>query len=308
VLAFSISFACAVCGAAEPTLPSNGTEIPFEGRKRATLELRAAAFETWDHRLRIVELRAQPGVAIALGSATILSGEVPLLRRSLALEPRTNDTGASTSATSSSATQLPALAPRDGASTSSSTFVLGDVELRASHTAYASAPANVMRRLTVSAGLKLPTAPLERDPSGTLVHPDLQPGCGSIVPMLSISHAWSSSLWSAWTGASILFPVAVRDGSHPGDSLRGSITMQLQPSRILATRLGAHGRLDGAGELDGEVVRRSGGASVHVAPEIVLSPRQDVVVSAGASFPVVQEMRGYRATAPVLLASIGVDF
>jgi hypothetical protein len=54
--------------------------------------------------------------------------------------------------------------------------------------------------------------------------------------------------------------------------------------------------------------RRLGGASVHVAPEIVLSPTGDVVVSAGASFPLVQEMRGYRATAPVLLASVGVDF
>jgi hypothetical protein len=47
---------------------------------------------------------------------------------------------------------------------------------------------------------------------------------------------------------------------------------------------------------------------VGVAPEIVIMPAQDVVVSAGASFPVVQEMRGYRATAPVVLASVGVDF
>lgn len=84
--------------------------------------------------------------------------------------------------------------------------------------------------------------------------------------------------------------------------------MQLQPSRILATRLGVNGRLDGQGEQAGEVVRASGGASVHIAPELVLSPTQDVVVALGASFPVVQEMRGYRATAPVLLASVGVDF
>ena len=31
---------------ADGWLPTNGIEVPFEGRKRATLELRAASFET----------------------------------------------------------------------------------------------------------------------------------------------------------------------------------------------------------------------------------------------------------------------
>jgi len=149
----------------------------------------------------------------------------------------------------------------------------------------ASAPARVRQRLTIAAGMKLPTAPLERDPAGNEVHPDLQPGCGSIVPLLGASYVWTSALWSAWASASLLFPVSVRTGAHPGDSLRSSLGLQLQPTRILATRLGVHGRLDGTGELAGEVLRSSGGASVHVAPELVLSPTQDVVVAVGASFP-----------------------
>jgi hypothetical protein len=224
---------------------------------------------------------------MAVGSATIVAADVPVLRRSLALEQRV---------------------PVTPADRTSSTTSLGDVELRASHTAWKSAPAVVTERLTIAAGVKLPTAPLEHDPAGALVHPDLQPGCGSIVPLVAISYAWTSSFWSAWTGASLLFPVEVRAGSHPGDSMRASFTLQLQPARVLATRLGVHGRLDSTGELDGEVVHRSGGASVFVAPELVASPTQDVVVSIGAAFPMIQEMRGYRASAPVLLASVGVDF
>jgi len=290
-IAFPFVLACAVCGAGEKTLPSNGAEVAFAGRKRATLELRAASFETTDHALRVVELRAEPGLAMAVGPATILAADVPVLRRSLALEER------------APASPLPSLAPTRSNATS-----LGDVELRAAHTAWRSAPGVVTERLTISAGVKLPTAPLERDPSGALVHPDLQPGCGSIVPLVGMSYAWTSSLWSAWTSASLLFPVEVRAGSHPGDSLRASFTLQLQPARVLATRLGVHGRLDSTGELDGEPVKRSGGASVFVAPELVASPTQDVVVSVGAAFPMIQEMRGYRATAPVLLASVGVDF
>jgi len=285
-IAFSFVFACAVCGAGEKTLPTNGAEVAFAGRKRATLELRAASFETTDRALRVVELRAEPGLVTAVGPATIVAADVPVLRRSLALEgPRPLST-----------------------STASSATIPGDAELRVAHTAWKSGPAPVTQRLTISAGVKLPTAPLEHDPSGALVPPDLQPGCGSVVPMVGLSYAWTSSLWSAWTSASLLFPVEVRSGSHPGDSLRGSFTLQLQPARILATRLGVHGRLDSTGELDGAPVKESGGASVYVAPEIALSPTQDVVISAGAAFPAIQAMRGYHATSPVLLASIGVDF
>lgn len=53
---------------------------------------------------------------------------------------------------------------------------------------------------------------------------------------------------------------------------------------------------------------RSGGGAVYVAPELVLSPASDLVVSFGAAFPLVQAMRAYRATSPVLLASVGFDF
>ena len=288
-IAFSFVFACAVCGAGEKTLPTNGAEVAFAGRKRATLDLRAASFETSDRALRVAELRAEPGLAMAVGPATILAADVPVLRRSLAIGGRPRDR------------QVPATSP-------SSAVIPGDAELRVAHTAWKSAPALVTQRLTISAGVKLPSAPLEHDPSGALVPPDLQPGCGSIVPLVGLSYAWTSSIWSAWTSASLLFPVEVRAGSHPGDSLRGSFTLQLQPARVLATRLGVFGRLDSTGELDGEPVKGSGGASVYVAPEIALSPTQDVVISAGAAFPAIQAMRGYRATAPVLLASIGVDF
>jgi hypothetical protein len=290
----SLVLACAVCGAAEKTLPANGAEVPFDGRKRATLELRAASFATRDRALRVVELRAQPGLAVAVGRDTLVGAELPLLRRTLEGE----------------GPQASGLRPRAGDESrgTQSNVGVGDLELRATHTAWRSAPSMTNRRFTIAGGVKLPTAPLERDPAGNIVHPDLQPGCGSVVPLVGGSYAWISSLWSAWASASLLFPVSVRDGAHPGDSLRGSLGMQLQPSRILATRLSVHGRLDGTGELAGEVVRASGGASVHVAPELVVSPTQDVVLALGASFPLVQEMRGYRATTPVLLASVGVDF
>lgn len=280
--------ACAVCGAAERALPTNGAEVPFEGRRRATFDGRAAAFATRaEYAVHVTELRAEAGAGVAVSPSTMIGVDIPVLRRVVTSEqPR------------------PQIL-RPASSDRVDHVILGDVELRLSHVAWRNADG---RRLTLVASAKGPTAPIEHDPTGAPVAPDLQPGCGSIVPSAAATYAWMGSLVSFWTTASFLFPVSVREGPHPGDSLRASGTLQLQPTDVLATRFGAHARYDTTAELDGAVVSRSGGASTHVSTEIVYSPTMDVVIAVGAAFPVVQGMRAYRSTSPVALASVGVDF
>lgn len=276
-----MAFACAVCGAGDRTLPANGNELAFAGRLRATLDARAAAFAAREEPLRVTEVRTEPGASVALGADTLASAIVPVLRRTIATES-------------------------DG----SDRVSLGDVEARVSHLAWSTGPSAVGRRLTAHVLVKAPTAPLERDPSGRFVPTDLQPGCGSIVPGVGLVYTWTFSgapLLSIWTSATLLLPVSVRDGPHPGDSLRGSTTFQLQPATWIAARASAHARWDGAGDREGVVDRASGGAAVYAAPEIVLSPATDLVVTAGASIPVVQEMRGYRVTAPIAMLGLGLD-
>jgi hypothetical protein len=266
---------CAVCGSAERGLPANGAEAAFEGRKRATLDVRAASFVTTvapEDGVRVLEVRAEPGASAAIAKDTMIGAGVPVLHRTVDSQRET---------------------------------ILGDVELRATHTLFRT----IGRHLSLDGGMKLPTAPIEHDKQGRTLAPDLQPGCSSLVPFLGATYMWSGSLVSAWTSASLLLPVSVRENApHPGDSTRASATLQLQPTAAFATRLGAFARYDTTGELDGAAVPRSGGAAVHVAPEIVLSPTTDLVLSFGAAFPVVQAMRAYRSTSPVLLASVGWDF
>lgn len=187
-VAIVVAFACAVCGAAEKTLPANGSEIAFEGRKRATLDLRAASFETRDRSLQVVELRAQPGVAMTFGASTLFAVEVPLLRRTLSLDasaaprPVVGTPAGPAPGSSGSPGSRSTGGVTNGATLDTTAMMLGDVELRAAHTPWRSEPGTFTRRFTITAGTKLPTAPLERDPGGALVHPDLQPGCGSVVP------------------------------------------------------------------------------------------------------------------------------
>jgi hypothetical protein len=279
----SLLLACAVCGASERALPANGSEVAFEGRKRATIDVRAAGFETTTGPdVHVAEIRAEAGAAIAVSDRLLVGAEIPVLRRTITTDvlllagrsPRVDET------------------------------ILGDVEARATYSAYRT----IGRHLTLDAGLKAPTAPVDHDSAGRVVTPDLQPGCSSIVPFAGATYLVSGALASTWVSASLLMPVSIRDAPHPGDSLRASWTLQLQPAPAFATRLGVFGRYDSTAEVDGAALPRSGGAAVHVAPEIVLSPVPDLVFTVGAAFPLIQEMRAYRSTSPVLLASAGLDF
>lgn len=238
---------------------------------------RAAAFAVRDSSLRVTEVRLVPGAALAINEDVLLSLELPLLRRT------TSDVVTSAS---------------------SERYMLGDVEGRVSYVAYRTSS----RRLSFHGGVKGPTAPIERDASGAPIATDLQPGCGAVVPLVGATYTLSYSIFTAWMTGSLLMPFSVREGPHPGDSLRLSSTLQIQPMKAFAARLGAHGRLDGAGDIDDRIDKRSGGASVFLAPELVASPMNDLVVSVGAAFPVVQETRGHRATAPIALVGIGYDF
>lgn len=268
-----VANACAVCGAAERALPASGAEVPFAGRKRITIDGRAAAFETRDARLAVTEMRVEAAGSIAVATDTMVGADVPVLRRDV------RGTNA-----------------RVG---------IGDVELRATHTAWRNAGG---QRFTLGGGLKLPTAPLEYDAAGVVVPPDLQPGCGAVMPFVAVTYAAMGTLFSAWTTLAFYLPAAVRDGPHPGASLRASGLLQVQPFDLLAARFGAHGRWDGRGDDGNEVIRTSGGGAAHASAEIVLAPGKDFVLSAGVAMPVVQEMRAYRATSPVAMLGVGLDF
>ncbi len=288
------SHACAVCGAADKTLPAKGEEVAFAGRARVTLDGRAAGFAARYTELRVTEMRLEPGVAFALSEDVLLSADVPVLRRTL-------DRGRVWEPGAGSQGDRAASGPRE------EHVVLGDASARVSYLATRSR----VTRLSLFGGLKAPTAPLERDPStGAFIPTDLQPGCGAIVPSIGATYTWTiSPLISTWASASFLMPVSVRSGPHPGDSLRGSITMQLQPAQVFAARASVHARLDQSGSIDGGMSDgQSGGGALFVAPELVASPVGDLVISAGASFPALQSTRGHRVTTPIALVGIGYDF
>jgi hypothetical protein len=275
---------CAVCATADPIVDAPGNERSFAGRLRATIDARmggASAADPDGTSVDVVDRRVEGTVAWAPSPTVLMSLSVPALERTIAAN------GQDVERTS-----------------------LGDVEARVQLLAWADEYGRFRRRFVVFGGTKLPTAPVQVDPSGALLPSVLQPGCSSIVPLLGVAYTMSRAPWSWMAGGTVLLPFVVRQAApHSGDSLRASLIGQWQPIRWLGARAGLQARLDGGGLLaDGEPDPSSGGLVGYASADVLVSPATDLVLSVGGMVPVVQAWRGEHHEEPILAASAAYDF
>jgi hypothetical protein len=276
--------ACATCSAGDPSLSASGSEKPFESRKRISLDLRATSASAND--IEVSEQRLELRADLALSQTFMLTAALPTIHRSIE--------------------------NHDGAT--SRELTLGDSELRASSIAYDSGISEVRRMVLVFGGSKFPTAPLQTDAHGIALPVALQPGCGSIVPILGASFVASALPLTFTASTSFYLPFSVRDGPHAGDSWRTSFTLQFQPAKSkVATRFGVSTRFDQAGLLsnDGDnaiVDPNSGGLVVYGSGEIIVSPATDLVFGAGFFSPAIQLLRGNERESTIAMATASYDF
>lgn len=274
--------ACAVCAASDPTLNAPGAERPFARRLRVGVDALVGSVReaTPDGRLLTVDdRRVAATVSYAPVRDVLVSLVVPALARTL----------------------------RDGA-TRDSALVAGDVDARVYGIAWRGAGA-WNPSLGFFGGLKLPTAPIERDARGVPLPTELEPGCGSVVPYVGAVYAIHRGVWSGVATAALYLPFSVREQPHPGDSLRATAWLQLQPTRAFASRLGVSARVDGSGELTrGVADLNSGGFVGYVTSEILLAPATDFVLAVGAAFPVAQSLLGAHHEAPIASVRAAYDF
>ncbi|HEY4119970.1 MAG TPA: hypothetical protein VGM56_19030 [Byssovorax sp.] len=286
VVASSSALACAVCAAGDPTLEAMGSEKSFEGRVRAALAYRIGEAWTGERGVDAIlvdEQRLDLQAVYAPWRDVAFSLDMPLLYRRIGADH---------------AGHVDYVAP-------------GDLEARARYTAWTSSGAGVRQALAFHAGIKAPTAPLERDPMGELLPPDLEAGCSSITPLGGASYVLSSSPLTFVAAATVYFPFPVRsDAPHSGDSLRTQTSLQVQPRYWIAGRLGFDTKLEEPGTLppNDAVAPNSGGFVGYVASEIEIVPRADWLVTAGGFFPVIQALRGHHGEGPVLSITVALDF
>jgi hypothetical protein len=193
--------ACATCGCGDPTLTAMGTEKPFHGRLRASIDARHRTDDIGEpgvDQIRLRETRVDGQLAWAPHERVFLLGSVPLLQRSVGYV--------------------------NGAETN--TVAIGDVELRAKAFVFIDRSFAQRHLYAVTGGLKVPTAPRQRsDADGRYLPIEAQPGTGSWDPLLGMSYAFFARPFSFY---------ASMQGSAP---LRGTSEFRASPSLRTTTAI-----------------------------------------------------------------------
>ncbi|HXU82704.1 MAG TPA: transporter [Polyangia bacterium] len=275
--------ACASCACGDPTLAALGTERPLRNRLRAAVAFSHRALSVGDvglDELRISEQRVDAHLAWAPHERLFLLASLPGLRREVTY--------------------------RDGYHRA--TWGNGDAELRAKLFVFqdrAFAPRHLVAAL---AGLKLPTAVIDRRPGGAPDSSELQFSTGSVDPILGASYGFFAYPWSAYASGQLLWTREGTGGARASRSVSGTAAVQRHLLTAVAIRLAIDSRLDSQAREGGFPERHSGGFIAFASPEILVSPATDLVVSAWARLAFVNALAGRQQEPFVLGAGVGYDF
>jgi hypothetical protein len=275
--------ACAACGCGDPTLVSAGTEQPFAGRLRGSLEFRYrtdAIGEPDVDRLFVREMRADLSLAYAPFSELFLMVTLPFVHRSVEEANLTNER----------------------------VWGPGDAELRAKLFVYRDRELAARVLVAGNLGVKLPTAPFHENSAGETLPLEAQPGTGSLDVLFGPSLALVDGKFSAYASAQLALPIASRDAVSPGISQRSTLALQYQPWLWLAFRPAADSRWDTKSKERGRPERDSGGFVLFAGGDVLVSPLTDFTLAAGLRLPVWQVLQGFHDEGAVGSLSAAIDF
>lgn len=275
--------ACAVCGCGDSTLTTMGSEAPYAGRLRASLEVRYredAIGTPGENRIDLAEGRIDASLSWAIHERFVLGATLPALLRTVEYVNLAHQT----------------------------TVGLGDAEVRGKFIAYKDRPFGAHHVLATTLGVKLPTAPEVDGEAGQPLPLELQPGTGSFDPIIGLSYATFQGDWSGYASAHAYFSTPGRGGDRASSSLRFSASAQRKIVTALALRLGVDTRIDARATEDGRPEEDSGGFIGFLSPEVLLSPGGDVTFVAAVRIPVVNALTGDHEESAIASLAVAVDF
>ncbi len=275
--------ACATCGCGDPTLTSMGTEQPYQGRLRFSSLARAYALGVGDPGQGASltrELRFDLGIAYAPRDWLFIALQIPIQAREVISDNLSRE----------------------------SAWGLGEMELTARVSAWRDRAFAPHHLVSMVGGLKLPTSLLQRDHAGNPLSIDAQLGSGSVDPIAGIAYSgFYSPLWSFFMSATGYFPTQGRLGFRGGAAVRTTVAAQFQPIPQVAFRLAVDGRLEAPNVIDGVEDPNTGGFLGFLSPDVLWSPRPDLLVMAGVRVPVMDFIRGSFRQSPIVSLAVAWD-
>lgn len=267
------------CQAGDPTLTGTSWGSARESRIRLSLEARwyTEGFGTRGlDRADVEDVRLEPSLAWSVTDWLVASLVVPVAYRTVT---RTN------------------LAREEHVG-------LGDPELRLRFTLVRDAGIRARNALGVSAAIDLPLMFETAARDGTPVSAEAMIGSGSADPSLGLWYVHSEGEWTFFGVAGWRFPTTGFGGMRMGPALDVLASLQWQPLRALAVRLGPDARLELAEVMGAQAMADTGGFSARAGGDVVWAPARELMLTIGVRVPFVELLHGAHDLGPTVLASV----
>lgn len=274
------AFACATCLAGDPTVTTMGTEKPYGGRLRGSVEWLARG-ETMgqagisEH--KIDEERLTLSVSYAPNEKWILAMSVPLVNKEVLRFDLSHESGSG----------------------------VGDTDLTARW--YLSHSRKHLWGMQF--GVRIPTSS-EQTSGGETIDFDAQPGAGATIPNLGLWYGYYRA--PVFLYSSAVYMHAIDTGYQGYEAGDGLLLTGLAQYGFWDNKLALSFSLDGRWkEQDlffGEPDEDSGGVLVMATPGISWTPVTDLIFNASYQIPAIENLNGRQEEDPIIRIGVTYDF
>lgn len=281
-LSASSALACSTCMVGDPTQSLMGAEKPFENRLRMSLDYLSRSEELGRegfNKKEIDENRVSLNLAYAPSSRVMLGLNVPYVNRQLESFNLTEQ----------------------------EVTTLGDVTITIKN--YMQEKDFLQKHMYgLLGGIKLPTASEEDGDDGEPLDFDVQAGQGATVVNAGAWYANYNYPYLFYTSASYHVASEGYQDFQAGDALVFNATAQYATDYSLSYYLGLEGRSSQKDTFDGVDDEDSGGTIVFVAPGIIYTFKEDLLLNATIKFPTIDELDGNHSEGTIFSIGVTYDF
>lgn len=282
LVASPVALACSTCMVGDPTQSLMGAEKPFENRLRMSVdylsrseELGVEGFNKKD----IDENRVSLSLAYAPSTRWMFGLNIPYVNRQL----------------------------ESFNLSSQEVTTIGDITITVKNFMQKKESAQ-KHMYGFLGGLKLPTAEEQDDDNGVPLDFDVQAGQGATVVNAGAWYAHFNYPYLFYTSASYHVASSGYQEFQAGDALVYNATAQYSSKHDLAYYLGLEGRSsqkDTFSDIDDE---DSGGTIVFIAPGLIYTIKQDLLLNATVKFPAIDQLNGDHDEGTIFNIGLTYDF
>ncbi len=282
VLRINTAWACATCLCGDPTITTMGTEKPFAGRMRVSVDYltrEEVIGLPYISKQTVQEERMTYNFSYALNEKWIFAASVPLVDKQVKRFDLSEDKASGIGDTDLSAR-----------------WFIGDDN---------SFPAKNL--WGVQFGVRVPTSK-EKKSRGTAIDFDAQPGAGATIPSVGVWYGRYQMPWFFYTSAVVQH--AMDEGYQAyqaGDVLLATGHAQYAVNYQWALQLSLDGRFKERDSYNNVTDNDSGGMLIMASPGVAWTPIEDLVVNVSYQIPAIDKLNGEQEEKNVLRIGVAYD-